>query len=94
MMTTDILLTIFAISSVASAIVAIWSIRDTKRVATAQPQLPTIATVDIAHTEQYPLLQCDECGLRFVLLAVLPDDKVLSQSGFVHCPYCGSEAVE
>lgn len=91
MTTTNIVLTLCAIVSVACAGVAVWSIRDTKCIATTQTQLPTCATIDIAHTEQYPLLQCDECGLRFVLLAVLPDDKVLSQDEFVHCPYCGHE---
>lgn len=91
MTTANIVLTLCAIAIVSVPIVAAWSILDTRNNVTTQPQLPIYATIDIAHTEQYPLLQCDECGLRFVLLAVLPDDKVLSQDEFTHCPYCGHE---
>lgn len=50
-----------------------------------------VQTVAVAHVEQYPLLQCAGCGCRFVLLAVLYDESILSQASTYFCPYCGGK---
>lgn len=37
-----------------------------------------------------PLLECEECGARFVLIAFY-DDKSMAHESFEYCPYCGAE---
>ena len=53
--------------------------------------------IEIAHMHKYPLIECPKCKMKFVLIAVIPDEEdekqalVLEQTGSHYCPYCGAD---